>query len=353
MKRSRGIRAAVSGRRPAEFLRLAILAVLLCPLVLTTAVLPALAAQKELVVYSGRKEPLIKPVLEMFEKESGIKVVLHSGGASELANAILEEGGKPRGDVFIANDAGTLEMLRLKGALMPNTSARVRSVPEDLRASDGSWVGVSGRARVIMYNTQLVSKSELPKSVMDLVDPKWRGQVAVASSQNESWIAQISAMRVVLGERATEKFLRDLVRNQVKVLPGHTQVRNAVGKGEFKLGLVNHYYYHLEKQDGSPVGVVYPDQGAKDMGALVNIAGVGIIRGARNESAARQLVDFLLSPGAQALFAKLNFEIPTLPGAQVYEARPLEEIKRMKVNLERLGKELDATLDLIEKVGLP
>ncbi len=306
-----------------------------------------------LMVYSGRKEPLIKPVLDAFEKETGIKVTLRSGGASELANAIIEEQKSPVADVFIANDAGTLEMLRLKGLLQPNSSPALGAIPPDLKSADGSWIGLSARARVIMYNTSLVKESDLPQSVRDLADPRWKRQVAVASSSNESVIGHITALRLVQGEEETEKFIRSLMSNQVQSLKGHTEVRKAVGTGEFKLGLVNHYYYHLEKKDGSPVGVIYPDQGEGQMGVPVNVAGAAIVKGSKNVDASRKLIDYLVKKETQELFARLNFEIPVVDGVPAGEARSLKDFKRSPVKLEHLGSDLSKTINLIEKVGLP
>lgn len=316
----------------------------------------AFADKKEgssLVIYSGRKEPLIKPVLDAFEKDTGIKVTLRSGGASELANAIIEEQKSPGADVFIANDAGTLEMLRQKGLLQPNSSTALNAVPEDLKARDGSWVGVSARSRVIMYNTNLVKENELPKSIKDLTDPRWKKQVAMATSSNESVIGHITALRLTLGEGETEKLLRGLMANQVQSLKGHTEVRKAVAAGEFKFGIVNNYYYHLQKQEGSPVGVIYPDQGEGQVGVPVNVAGAAIVKGAKNSTAARKFMDYLVKPETQELFAKLNFEIPVVAGIPANEAKKLTEFKRTPVKLEQLGTELNNTINLVEKVGLP
>lgn len=308
----------------------------------------------ELIIYSGRNEQFVKPLIDRFEKETGIRVTLRAGSASELASAILEEANRPRADLFIANDAGALELLRMKGALEPNNSAAVARVPADLRAPDGAWVGISGRTRVIMYNTNLVKESELPRSWSDLTDPKWKGQIAMATSQNESVTAQVTAMRLTQGDQATEAWLKGLLANKVKTLNGHTAVRQAVGKGEFKLGIVNNYYFHLEKQAGSPVGVVIPDQDANAPGTLMNVAGAGLIKGAKNLAAARRFVDFLLTPESQKVFAEVNFEIPVLPGVPVAPGvTPIDRLKRMNVPLSKLGSELERTVKLLEKVGLP
>ncbi|MBI4277511.1 MAG: extracellular solute-binding protein [Armatimonadetes bacterium] len=322
-------------------------------LALVTVPAGVLGQSRELVIYSGRGEPLIQPVVQAYRQRGGVNVVVRSGPAAQLANAILEEGSSPRGDVFIANDAATLEVLRLRGALQAYLSERVRQIPAALRAGDGAWVGVSGRGRVIMYNTRLLAERDVPKSIFDLADPRWRGKVAVATTRNESVVAHIAALRLLKGEDFTRSFLRRLKENQVRTLPGHTQVRQAVGKGEFPLGFVNHYYYHLERQAGSPVAVVYPDQGTSGIGAMVNVAGAGIIKGARHLSEARAFVDYLLSPTAQNLFARTNFEYPLIPGvATVAGVRPLDGFKWMPVSLDRIGAELDKTLRLIEDVGL-
>lgn len=310
-------------------------------------------ASSELVIYSGRNEKLIKSVIDAFEKESGIKVTVRAGGASELANAIVEETANPKADIFIANDAGTLEMLKMKGLLQAAAAKTVEVVPADLRATDGSWIGVSLRTRVIMYNTNLVKENEAPKSLLDLIDPKWKGQIAMSKSSNESVVGNVTAMRLALGDQVTEDFLRGLLANKVQALKGHTDVRQAVGKGEFKLGWVNHYYYELEKQAGSPVAAIYPDQGAAQMGTTVNISGVGIIKGAQHPDAAQKLVEFLLKPSTQELFAKDNFEIPVLPGVPVNSAKPIDSFKRANVKLETYGTELKNTVNMLEKVGMP
>lgn len=204
-----------------------------------------------------------------------------------------------------------------------------------------------------MYNSNLVKENELPKSIKDLADPRWKGQVAMAASSNESVVGHITALRLALGDGETEKILRGLMANQVTSLKGHTEVRQAVGSGEFKLGIVNHYYYHLQKKEGSPVGVIYPDQGEGQMGMPVNVAGAAIINGAKNSSAAAKFIDYLAKPETQELFARLNYEIPVVAGVPAGEAKKLNEFKRTPFKLEQLGSELNSTINLIEKIGLP
>lgn len=311
------------------------------------------AASKELVIYSGRKENLILPVVEAFEKQTGVKVVLKAGGATELANLVIEEKSAPKADIYLSNDAGALEKLRMEKVLEPYTSERLKAVPDDLKAPDNTWHAVTVRARVIMYNKDLVKESELPTRLFDLADPQWQDQVGMATGANESVIANITALRLSEGEQATERFLTDLRSNGLKIYKGHSDVRKAVGKGEIKVGWVNHYYYHaqLKEKEYNNVGVIYPDQNGK--GVTVNISGAAIAKGARNMVNAKAFMDFLLTPETQKLFAEVNDEMPVLPGVPVAQGvKPLGEFKRNPVKLGQFGAEWDKSVRLVDKIGL-
>lgn len=310
------------------------------------------AASKELVVYTGRKEEMLKPVFEAYEKATGVKVVAKAAGATELAALIIEEKSNPKSDIYIANDAGALEKLRMEKVLEPYTSANLKKVPDDLKAADNSWYAVTARARAIMYNKALVKETELPKSLKDLADPKWKGQVGMATGANESVIANVTALRVIDGDQAAEKFLVDLKNNGLKIYKGHSDVRQAVGKGEIKLGWVNHYYYHLQtkEKENNNVGIIYPDQDGA--GATVNISGAAIVKGAKNMANAKQFLDFLLTPDVQKIFAEANYEMPVLPGVATKEAKALSEFKRNPVKLGQFGDQWDKSVQLIDKLGL-
>lgn len=309
----------------------------------------------ELIVYSGRTEYLIQPVLDRFSQETGIQVRVRYGSSPELANLVGEERTRPRADIYVGNDAGSLEVLRMNGLLAPYESDGIRHIPADLKAEDGSWAGVTFRVRVIIYNTDLLpDPTQLPRSLFDLADPRWQGKVAIGRGYHEYMVGNITAMRLVVGEERTEQFLRDLLRNKPVTLGSDTQIRNAVGRGEFPLGWVNHYYFYLEKAEGSPVGIIWPDQGPDQPGAAANITGVGLVQGGPNPENAQRFIDFMLRQDIQEMFAQRNFEIPTLPGARGAEGVPtLDEVKRMQVDLTTYGKEWGRTVDLIQKVGLP
>jgi iron(III) transport system substrate-binding protein len=320
----------------------------------TTAAAPA-AASGKLVIYSGRTEPLIQPVIDAFKaKNPGVEILLKAGSNSELANALIEEQANPQADLFITTELFTVQSLAQQGIFQPYRPAGADQIPAEFIGPDDNWVGLTRRARVIMYNTDLVAEADLPKSVFDLTDPKWKGKIAAAGSTNGSMQAQIAAMRQLLGDEETEKWLQGLLDNEVTFFGGHTDVRKAVGAGEFALGLVNHYYFHLQKDEGSKVGVIFPDQGDDQIGLITNATAAAVVKGAPNAAAAQVFIDYLVSEEGQKLFAEQNYEYPLLPGVALREGvQPLDDFRLAEVDVVKAAQETDATFDLIEKVGLP
>ncbi len=309
----------------------------------------------ELVVYTARSEALFKPVIDAFNKRyPNVTVTMLSGKNGELAAKILEEQANPQADLFVNTDSLIMQTMAAEGAFEPNSSANVMAVPADLRAEDGNWVSLTLRPRVIMYNTDLVKPEELPTSIFDLTDPKWKGQVGAADSTNGAIIANLVAIRSLLGEEKMVELVQGLVANQTQFFGGHTEVRKAVGAGELKLGFVNHYYYHLSKAEGAPVGVIYPDQGEGELGLVVNSTNAGIIQGAKHKELAVLLIDFMLSAEGQKIYADLNFEYPVLSNVAVAAGvEPLSNFKLAKTPLNTLWQELDATQKAALAAGLP
>ncbi len=270
----------------------------------------------ELVVYSGRKEELIRPAIQAAEKALGVKVTLFTAGAGELARRIELEKANPRGDIFIGTTAGFAELMREKGLLDTFTSPLLNEIPAEFRAPDNTWVPITARVRVLVYNTNQVKPQEAPKSYFDLTAPRWRGKVAVASMGERTTLGWLAAILAVRGEDFTRKYVADLKANGLKVLKNNTEVRKAVAGGEYAIGITNHYYYLLQLQDDakSPVGIVYPDQGPADMGTPVFSITAALIKGAKNSEAARSLLEFLLKPEGNRHLVEGEFEIPLLPG---------------------------------------
>ncbi|MHB8869016.1 MAG: extracellular solute-binding protein [Thermoleophilia bacterium] len=318
------------------------------------AAAPAGGASGRLVIYSARNEPLVQPVLDAFvARNPDVEIALKTGKNGELANALAEERANPQADLFITTELLTVQSLAADGVFAPYRSPAAEAIPAELRGPDDLWTGLTSRARVIMYNTELVTPDEAPTSIFDLVDPKWKGQVAAADSTNGSMQAQVAALRVLLGEGPTLEWLEGLLANEVTFFGGHTDVRKAVGAGEFKIGLVNHYYYYLQQAEGSPVGIVFPDQGEAEIGLLTNATAAAVIAGSANPTAAQAFIDFLLSPEGQKLFAEANYEYPLLAGVALHpDVQPLDGLRPADVDVAAAALDLDATFTLIEKSGM-
>jgi iron(III) transport system substrate-binding protein len=304
------------------------------------------AGASELVIYSGRKESAFKPVVELFERRTGTKVALKTGKTSGLANEILQERRRPRADVFIATEAGICELLARKGALERYHSPKAGPIPAEYKSATGFWTGISGRARIILYNTRLVQDREVPTSVLDVADARWKGKVATAATRERTTLAWLAALVHVMGETKAKAYIDTLLRNGLHVLPDNSDVWRGVGSGEFALGLTNSPNYHLALEAGLPVGVVYPDQRPAEMGILVNPNAAAIVKGARNLAEARRFVDFILSREAQELLVRHAFEIPLVPGADQGKVRPLRSLRVLQVTQERLADLEDLTIRL-------
>jgi iron(III) transport system substrate-binding protein len=312
-------------------------------------------AAGELIVYTSRSESLFKPVIEAFNQiYPDVKVTMLTGSNGELAAKLLEERANPQADVMVNTDILTMQSLAEQNVFTANTSPAVAAMSEAYRADDGSWVALTLRPRVIMYNTDLVTPEEAPTTMMGLTDRQWKGLVGSSDSRNGAMVAQLVAMRHLLGEEAMTTFVQGLVANDTQWFGGHTDVRKAVGAGELKLGLVNHYYYHLSLAEGAPVGVVYPDQGEGEMGLVVNSTNAGIVQGAKHPELAQLFINYMLSPEGQKVYADLNFEYPVTPGVATAEGvPPLSDFTLADVALKTMWEELEPAQQAAQAAGLP
>jgi iron(III) transport system substrate-binding protein len=314
--------------------------------------LPTAAQAGAITLYSGRSEPLVGPLIERFRRDTGIEVRARYGDSAELAAALLEEGANSPADVFFSQDAGALGAVASKAMLAALPTATLQQVDSKFRARDGSWVGVSGRARVIAYNTTMLSPIDLPDSVAGLTDPRWQGQIGWAPT-NASLQASVTAMRLLDGEEAARQWLEGIKANNPKVYRNNAAVVQAVANGEVEVGLVNHYYlYGLMKEQGPSVAARNYHPRAGGAGAIVNVAGAGILSTAGNPTAAQQFVDYLLAPAAQQYFAEETYEYPLVEGVAAHpDLLPIAQINHPDVDLSNLA-DLEGTLRLMREVGV-
>ena len=317
---------------------------------MTASTETTMEAPGALVVYSGRSESLVGPIIEQFGEATGIEVQVKYGSTFEIAATLLEEGSNSPADVFFAQDPGGLGAVSKMLTSLPGDV--VLKVPEWARSPDGLWVGVSGRARVIVYSTELVSEDELPTSVKDLTDPKWKGRIGWPPT-NASFRTMITAMRMMWGEEETRQWLLDMQANEPGIFPKNTPIVAAAGAGEVSVGLVNHYYLHRfiqEEGDEFAARNLFLKNGGPD--SLVMVAGAGILKTSENRDNAEAFMRFMLSKVAQQYFAGQTFEYPLVEGVKTHRLLPpIDTLNGPDIDLSALS-DLQGTDALLRETGV-
>ncbi|MEU4996026.1 iron ABC transporter substrate-binding protein [Streptomyces sp. NPDC021622] len=316
---------------------------------------PDSGSDKKITVYSGRSESLVKPVLDDFREATGITVDVRYGDTAAMAAQLQEEGDRSPADVFLAQDAGALGAVAKQDLFAELPDAVLDKVQDAYRDDDGEWVGVTGRVRTMVYNVDQVPGSDLPKSVFELTEPQWKGKVGIAPT-NGSFQAFITAMRVQHGDDRTKEFLTGLKANDAQIREGNAPIVADVNKGRIAAGLVNHYYvYELAKEEGTAVDALkaknhfFPD---RDIGSLVNVSGVGVLKKADDDPDVRAFVDHLLGKQAQTYFAEETYEYPLVAGVDSAPGLPeLSSLNAPDIDLNDLD-DLEATVEMIKDSGL-
>lgn len=306
--------------------------------------------RRTLVIYSGRSKKLIGPLIKQARKDLNLDIKVRYGKTAQLALALLEEGKNSPADLFFAQDAGALGAVARRRRTLPISLRQLRKVPGRFRSPRGHWVGISGRARTIDYNTKLVKKSQLPKSIWELTKPKWRGKVGWAPT-NGSFQSFITGMRVMYGEKKTLKWLKAMKANGTKKYPKNTPIVKALGRGEIHLGLVNHYYLARFKKTNPKFPVAH-HYTRRDAGAMINVAGVAVMRSTDQRRDAERFIRYLLSRKSQRYFSSKTKEYPLRKGIPSPKGQvPLYRIRAPRINLNKLHS-LQKTLKLLQKAGV-
>ncbi|MEX2211281.1 MAG: iron ABC transporter substrate-binding protein [Gaiellaceae bacterium] len=304
-----------------------------------------------LTVYSGREEEIVEPLFERFEAQTGIQVEVRYGDSAELAATLAEEGDNSPADVFFAQDPGSLGAVEQEGLLAELPQDVLDRVEPRFRDPEGHWVGTSGRVRVVAYNTDLLDESDLPDSILGFTDARWRGKIGFPPT-NASFQAFVTTMRLTLGDEETRAWLEGIQANEPKLYEKNLQTVEAVGRGEVEVGFVNHYYLFLAREEDPSLPVENHYLGGGDPGALVSVAGVGILEAS---DAAERFVEFLLSDEGQRFYAEEaeEAEYPLVAGIEPRAGLPpLSTLQGPEIELDRLGPELERTLELLNEVGL-
>ena len=306
-----------------------------------------------ITVYSGRSETLVQPVLDRFEDETGIKVLVKYASTSQITATILEEGDGSPADVVFLQDPGFLGVLSSEGKLASLPDDILDMVDERYRAGNGEWVGTSGRARTVVYNTENIDpETDLPDSILGFTDPVWKGRIGWPP-QNASFQAFVTGMRVMLGDDETRKWLEGIQANEPRAYPKNTPTVQAAATGEIDVGFVNHYYLHrFLESEGEGFGARNHYIGNGDPGALLLTAGAGVMRTSEKAEQGERFIRFLLSPETQEYFANETFEYPLAGEIPDQEGLlPLDQLDPPDIDLSDLS-DAQGTLDLLRETGI-
>jgi iron(III) transport system substrate-binding protein len=315
--------------------------------------LSATAFCKELVVYSARKEHLIRPLFETYTKETGVKINYITDKAAVLMQRIKAEGQATRADLLITVDAGNLWHAAQEGILQP-VSSRILSenIPPHLRDPENRWFGLSIRARTIVFNPKKVAPNEL-STYENLAEPHWKGRLLLRTSKkvyNQSLVAMLMAEH---GKARTEEILRGWVKNlAAPPFSSDTKVLEAIAAGQGDVGIVNTYYVGrlLKKKPSLPLKIFWPNQNAN--GVHVNVSGAGVIAQSKRSEAARKLLVWLSSKQAQNLYADVNLEYPANPRVSPDPiVTAWGKFKQNPINLDNAGKFQARAIQLMDRAG--
>jgi iron(III) transport system substrate-binding protein len=304
-----------------------------------------------ITLYSGRIPAAIGPTVDSYEAEADRDVKVRFAETADLAATLVEEGDASPADVFFAQEPGAIAAVAEADLLAKLPQDILDRVPARYRDPDGRWAGITGRARVIAYNEDVVEESELPPSPFGLTAPKWKDRVgwSPASSSMQEYV---TALRARYGDDRTKQWLEEMVDNGAVSFPDNVTIRDAIAKGEIDVGLINHYYVAqaiAEEGPGYPVAVYFPPGG---LGSLMLLTSVGVLESSDRKPEAFAFVRSLLSPKTQQFFTSSSKEYPLAKGVQPDPSLtvPVNEIPVSDSSLVDL-KEIQGTIELMQESG--
>lgn len=320
---------------------------------------PLAAAAAEVNVYSARKDHLLKPVLDEFTKQTGIKVNLLSAGEDQLLERLKTEGKDSPADLFITTDVVHLHKARVAGVLQPAQSPALdKAIPAAYRDPQGYWYGLSARSRVVFYAKDRVKPSDVT-TYEDLADPKWKGRICVRSSSSSYNQSLLAGLIAVDGPAKAEAWAKGIVDNMARKPQGGDRDQiAAVAAGQCDIAIANTYYYggmqtsaKAEERDAAAkVGIAFPNQQGR--GAHMNVAGAGVAASAKHKAEAVKLLEFLSGPDAQRIFAEANNEFPVRPGVTPSPVvAAWGPFKGEDINVAMLGENSAEAIRIFDRVG--
>jgi iron(III) transport system substrate-binding protein len=338
--------------RSSEHKRLGLVASAALLLVLGMEAPPARAVT--LTLYSAQHEQTVDLLTKGFTKETGIEVKVKNGEAPELASELVKEGASSPADVFFTENSPELELLSEKGLLAKVAPSTLASVPAADSGPNGDWVGVLARENVLAYNKNMVKEADLPRSLLDLAKPEWRGKVAIAPTDAD-FLPLVGTVAAIKGRPAALDWLKGL-RENAAIFDDDEGVVAAVERGAVATGIINNYYWarlRMETGADKTKSAIHHFAGG-DVGGLVNVSGAAVLKASRNQAAAQKFLAYLVSKPAQEMVSRLDitFEYPLAPGVAANPAlKPMAELSPPPITIKQIGDDRDAA-QLLREAGL-
>ena len=312
-------------------------------------------SDNEVVLYVALDDIFSRPVAEAFEKKTGIKVRFQSDAEQVktvgLVTRLIAQKEHPVADVFWNNEWAQTLVLKNEGVIAPYKPRNAEGLPDSVRDPDGWWTGFAARARVILYNTEMVKPDEVPRKVSDLTDPRYKGRVVIARPLAGTTFTHAAILFSKWGDEKAKAFFKALKDNDVKVATGNAQARNMVQDGEIDICLTDTDDANGSFVKGKPVEMIFPDQGESGEGTVVIPNTVALVKGAPNPEQAKKLIEFLVSAEVEAMLAKCDsVQMPLRPGVEPPSDRfRLDKIKKMEVDWEDAAKRFEAVKAFVEQ----
>jgi iron(III) transport system substrate-binding protein len=310
-------------------------------------------AANEVTIYVSTDRVFSEPILKAYEQKTGVKVNAvydtEETKSTGLANRLLAEKHRPQADVFWSNEPVRTLVLKSRGVLAPYQSPNAEGIPTAFKDPAGYWTGFSARIRVIVYNTTLVKPGEAPRSIYDLTDPKWKGQIAMADPRFGSTSFHAAALYAELGDEEADEFFRRLKANGVKIVDGNSVVRDLVARGEVKMGLTDTDDVNVALENKQPVAMVLPDRDGLGAPLMPNL--VSLMAGAPHAEAGKKLIDYLLSAEVERMLAQSEaVQIPLHAGVEPPKnIPPINSFKPMTLDY---GKAASRVEDVVKRLQL-
>ena len=312
----------------------------------------ASAEAGEITVYNAQHESLTKEWIDAFTAETGIKVTMRQGSDTELSNQIVQEGSASPADVFLTENSPAMAQVENEGLFADVDAATVAQVPQEFRPSTNKWTGIAARSTVLVYDKSKLAEDQLPKSMLDLAKPEWKGKWA-ASPSGADFQAIVSALLELKGEDATAEWLKGM-KDNFKAYKGNNTAMKAVNAGEVDAALIYHYYYYGDQaKTGENSNKVTPYFFKnQDPGAFVSISGGGVLKTSKNAAAAQAFLKFITGKKGQEVLQKgTSFEYAIASDVPANDKLvPLKELQAPTVDPAKLKSQ--KVTDLMTKAGL-